>query len=370
MPKRILMLLSNEYRPDPRVEKEARALISEGYSVEVVAWDRLRRRPKRSSDNGLQINRIRTGLVEGPRSLLVNFPIFLTLSVVHSLRASCDAVHAHDLDTLVQGFIVSRIKRIPLVYDAHEHFSKMVESDVSSFLARLLDSIEKRLVPRASLVIAANDMIGEYLSRYSRSEVVVVMNCIDVENVHRAPPTRRDGEIVLFYGGSLEPLRYLDEMIIAVKSIKNCRLRIAGTGRLEELVKRESKIDRRIEFLGYVPHDDLLKEMASSDAVLCLLDPSNENNRIGTPNRLFESMAIGVPVMTTNGTFSGRITQETGCGIAIDWSERNFADAVERLREPSARMAMGRNGRVAAESTFNWAAMKRRLLDRYRSLLR
>jgi glycosyltransferase involved in cell wall biosynthesis len=281
------------------------------------------------------------------------------------LQATCDVVHCHDLDTLVQGFIVSRMKRVPLVYDAHEHFSKMVEGDVSSPVARCLDSVEKRLVPSASLVVAANDMIGEYLRDYSRSDIAVVMNCIDIESVPRASYARRDGEIVLFYGGSLEPLRYLEEIIGAVRSMDRCMLRIAGTGRLEGLVKREARIDKRIEFLGYLSHEDLLREMASSDAVLCLLDPSNENNKIGTPNRLFESVAIGVPVIASSGTLSGKITQETGCGISINWSKRNFTDAVERLRDPAAREAMGSRGRAAAESTFNWTEMKRRLINRY-----
>ena len=368
MPRKVLMLLSNEYRPDPRVEKEAMALLSNGYDVEIIAWDRLRRRPKRSKENGIQVERVRTGLVGSPRSFLMNFPIFLIRSVVESLREPCDVVHSHDLDTLVQGFIISRIKGVPLVYDAHEHFSKMVEGDVTPSIARCLDSIESRLVPKTSLVVAANDMIGKYLRPYSGTEIAIVMNCIDVENVQRASYAGSNGEIVLFYGGGLEPLRYLEEIIAAVRSMKGCRLRIAGTGRLEEAVKRESRIDKKIEFLGYLPHEDLLREMSSSDAVLCLLDPSNENNRIGTPNRLFESMAIGIPVIASSGTLSGRITQETGCGISIDWSERNFMDAVERLRDPSAREVMGKSGRAAAESTFNWTEMKRRLIDRYRLL--
>ncbi len=366
MPRKILMLLSNEYRPDPRVEKEAEALLDSGHEVTILCWDRGRSRPRSASSGGLRIERVRTGRVVSVGSFLLNSPLFCLRTVLRALGMSVDVVHCHDLDTLPQGVFLSKLKGVPLVYDAHEHYAKMIAGDVPGVISSALEIAERILVKGSSAVVAANAKIAEYLRPFVRKEPVVVMNCVDLEEVpHQSSQGRTGGKATIFYGGSLEPLRYVEEVLKAIMANPACRLRIAGIGRLGSSVKNAARISPDIEFLGYLPHDQLMKEMAASDAILCLLDPSNGNNRIGTPNRLFEAMAIGLPVIASEGTLSGEIVRQTGCGVVMAWSEEEFAKVVNELSDPRARERMGRNGRKAAESEYNWGIMKRRLLDTY-----
>jgi glycosyltransferase involved in cell wall biosynthesis len=105
--------------------------------------------------------------------------------------------------------------------------------------------------------------------------------------------------------------------------------------------------------------------MAAADGVLCLLDPGNENNVIGTPNRMFEAMAVGVPSVVTKGTLSGDMVTEAGCGIAIDWSLASFRELVELLEDGELMNGMGENGRRAAEAQYNWEEMRSRLVRAY-----
>jgi len=364
--KRILMLLANEFKPDVRVEKEALALAGAGYDIDILAWGRSRRSQEEHSPN-FSVRRLWVGRFSGKLGAVLGLPIFSLRSLLSGIRERPDIVHSHDLDTLLQGMLISRIKGVPLVYDAHEHYARMIEQDVPTFLVPLVDSFEMALVGKADLVVAANIKIAEYLAPRA-SKVVVVMNCIDISPIVIEIGEKQDTKLVLFYGGSLEPLRYLEEVMDAVSRDQRFQLRIAGSGTLGEKVEVMAKAHDNIHFLGRIPQDAVISEMAKADAVLALLDPRNENNRIGTPNRLFEAMAMGVPVIVSAGTYSAEIVQECGCGIAIDWNPEALTKVIKLIGSLEQHRLMGERGRNAVESNYNWNRMSKILIEAYQAL--
>lgn len=365
MARKVLMLLADEYRPDPRVRKEALALVEEGLEVTVLEWDRSCSRSPRIVE-GVEVIGVRAGRTTNMLSVALRFPLFVIKALFRGLNIPADAVHAHDLDTLLPAALISRLRRIPLVYDAHEYYSAMVASHLPSFMCGLLDKMEAWLVRRADLVITVNEKVEEHLKSNTVAPSIVVMNCI--EPGERRPP-HEGSEITIIYAGALEPARYLVEAADVVRGERGVRMLLAGEGSLKEILKRKACESENIEFLGYLPHSSLIEVMKKCDAVLCLMDPSNENNRIGTPNKLFESMATGIPVLVSEGTLCAEIVKREQCGLAIGWSEREFRRALEILRDPVRREKMASAGRRAAEVTYNWEIMKKRLIAAYGKLL-
>ncbi len=363
---RVLMILSNEYRPDVRVEKEARALVDDGYDVTVLAWDRGHKRPMEEAKDGILVNRVRTRRFDSKLGLAFNYPFFIMALLSSSRGRHFDVVHAHDLDTLLAGTLISRLRGTPLVYDAHEHYADMVSQDLPHGVARLFDLFEKVLVRKADRVVAANQRIADYLNDWTSRPPVVVMNCI--EPPQGMETRQRREKMVVFYGGSLEPLRFIEEALTAVREGDGTLLRVAGDGSLRNLVEEAAGSGRNVQYIGYVDHATLLKEMAQADAIIAMLDPSNRNNRIGTPNRMFEAMAVGTPVLVSKGTLSGEMVESAGAGLAIEWSVSSFQEALLRLADPELRARLGENGKDAVKREYNWGAMRARFLDLYRSL--
>jgi glycosyltransferase involved in cell wall biosynthesis len=364
--KKVLMLLTNGFRPDPRVAKEAEALSEAGYEVTVLAWDREQTFPPIAEYGEVHIERIRTGWAGSMVSLAMRYPLFFAQCVRRALKYDVAVVHSHDLDTLIPGYFISWLKGVPLVFDAHEHYANMVATDLPPWVSPLVDRVEAVLVRRATMVVTVSEGHASYLRPNARSEVVIVENCIEPPKGLRRSVHEGD-DVVLFYAGTLEPMRYIQEAIVALRPRNDCVVKVAGFGRLEGFVKNEEP-SGKVRFLGFLPHDVMMNEMASSDVILCLLDPSNKNYKAGSQTKLYEAMAIGVPVITSKDTYSGDIVEAEGCGLVIEWSEQNFRQAVERLKDPKLRAEMGAAGQKAAVRQYNWPEMKRRLVEGYKRI--
>ncbi len=363
------MLVTNQYRPDPRVHKEAKALLEGGHKVTVIAWDREHARPMKESVEGVELVRIRTGKVSSMARLLLNYPMFMAKALMAARKMRPNAVHAHDLDTLVIGILIANLHDVPLVYDAHERYAKMIAVDVPPVISRSVQCLEDRIIVRADLVITINDVMAEQLREHATSDVITIMNCIDLPDLSNVKVHDEHRTLVILNAVTFEPMRYIEESIEVISKIDDCILRIAGSGRLQGAVEEAAKKYDNVEYLGFLPHAKMLEEYPRSDVILLLADPRNENYRTGTANKMGEAMAYGIPLIASKGTLSGDIIAAEGCGISIDWSEKNFRDAIMRLRDPGLRNQMGQMGRRAAEREYNWGLMKKRLNERYTRLL-
>ena len=290
-----------------------------------------------------------------------------SLSAAKEVRP--DIVHAHDLDTLPVGLLISRLHGIPLVYDAHERYAKMIAMDVPGAVSRAVERFEQFLLPRVDLAITINEAMAAELEKHTRNKVLVIMNVIELPPRSKVKEHRSHEAIVLFNPVTFEPMRYIEESMAAMSTVDHCILRLAGSGRLLPAVEKAAKEHDNIEFLGHLPFNKLLEEYNRVDAVLILLNPANENYRTGTANKLGECMAFGLPILVSRRTLNAEIVEREGCGVSFEWSEDNFRQAIDRVRDHRVRAEMGRKGREAAEREYNWGTMRERLQEAYARLL-
>lgn len=342
---RILMLLSKDYYTDPRVTKEAKTLADQ-HTVIVSYMNR----DKAHSNLGL----------------VRSFRGFYHEMLFEQRLNEYDVIHAHDLDTLPLGLLISRLKGIPLVYDAHESYADMVQDKVPAFATRLLRRLEAYCVRRSSKVITANRQIAYLVSEHP-DECKVVMNCPELNLNPTAP--RNGYHLRLGYFGSLEPDRFILEAIEAVKQVPEWGMVIGGSGSLEPDIIKALDGNERIAFLGRMTLDQAYSTQALCDLQLIMFNDNNANNRIGTPNRLFEAMSLGKPVVANTFTESGQIVKDTDCGFTCSYDFSPFKLLLEYLSNNGPALEeKGVNGLMAHLEKYNWGDQERMLLNVYEEL--
>lgn len=386
---RILMLLENEFRKDVRVEKEVRTLFNAGNEVLVAAI----------SSSGLP------GMEKREDCIILRKPIskFILKSSVGALKVpvyfnfwrrfvadilkkyKVDVIHIHDLPLCRIGTEVRKHYNIKLVIDLHENWPALlgVSAHTNTFFGRILSSekqwrtYEKAYVREADGVIAVVDEMKERISKSGipADKIFVLENTPDSGSINELKYERDNKFFTLIYVGGISMHRGLQHVIDGVRLLipeLPVRLWIAGDGRYSGTLKDQVKklnLLNFVEFFGMVTKaesEDLLKK-ADLGLIPHLRSEQSDNS---SPNKLFEYMAVGLPVLASNCISVKRVLDETKAGKTYVFdSPSDFASVVKELyydREKSKIFAM--NGEKAIREKYNWQQSSISLLKLYSGL--
>ena len=405
---RVAMALYGDLTYDSRVQREARTLAEAGYDVTVVCL-MMGDRPPDFPDNLRVIVRRPPGSPVTPGSANPFFashgrpvsrvvrPVAWLLSYVRGLRSwgklavaaagPVDVWHAHDLTGLAA--VVPNLPRdARIVYDSHELFLDTgTPLKLPHPARRLLGAYERRLASRACALVTVNGTLEATLrERLGLTRTVVV---------HNAPPRwtppdpapdllrdrlglPRDALIALYHGGLTED-RGLLPLVDAVErpEMDGIHLVFLGSGQLhDQLAERaaDPRAGGRVHLLDAVPPDELAGWVASADVGLMPNQPVNANERLSTPNKLFESMAVGLPVVSSDFPERRRIIlgdPDGPLGAVCDpTSPEAIAEAIRSIlqRSPAERAAMRARILRAAHERWNWETESARLVALYDEL--
>ncbi|HEX2063497.1 MAG TPA: glycosyltransferase [Acidimicrobiales bacterium] len=290
--------------------------------------------------------------------------------------------HGHDLPGLAAAVRARRRSggEGAVVYDSHELF---VEAGSAALLPpparRLLSRYERRLAGSAAAVVTVNDSIaGELSRRLGVGAPTVVMNCPPVgtwpllgrdESPLRALlPSPRSRAVL--YHGALSPHRGVETAVEALDRLPlDVVLVVVGDGPLSGWLKAEAeRRPSRLVVHPAVPLGELPRWVAGTDVGLVVFEPVNRNNCLATPNKLFECLASGVPVVASAFPEMTRVVEGTGGGVTCPPGDpAALADAVLALLDEPVpeRMARRHRCRRAAEARFNWERESSKLVRLY-----
>ncbi len=371
---KILMLLSNPFVVDPRVHKEAKALVDAGHEVTVVVWDRRGDYEPEDVVDGIRLVRLHnTGLMRVlPHDLLRN-PVWWRRAYKKGLELyrdgyEFDVVHCHDLDTLQAGVWLKKKLGCKLVYDAHEVFGYMIAIDVPDIIIKLTFLFEKTIIKAADEVITVTEPCKEYFTSITDSPVTTVLNCKNVISSEYHPPHEKKS-FLLSYIGILHRKRFFPEIVDIIGGMENSELEIAAKKEnidLYNIVKHKAEQFDNVTFLGPISYDEVLERTFKSDAIICLLDPARPSARFGLQNKIFESMATGRPVIVAEGNYAAEFVEKNNCGVITEYSEEGLKKAILMLQQnPDMCKKLGKQGLQRAVSTYNWGKQKEKLLEIY-----
>jgi len=371
---KILMTLANSFTHDPRVYNEARSLVKNGHKVTIVAWDKKNENSHFELIDGISVVRIYSTKFMN----LLPYDIFKLYfwwnegykeALKLHLKENFHVIHCHDLDTLPIGVKLKKKIGLSLIYDAHEIWGYMVAQDIPKPYANYYLWKEKHLLKHVDKIITVNEPLKNYFNKIINLPINIIMNCKSLDNIKYKPLINK--KFSLLYIGTLEKSRFLLELISVVQELPDVQCIIAGKGkaRFVEILKNKCLKIQNVDFIGKIPMEEVLPMTKKADVIVCLFDPHSKNNQVGLPNKVFEAMVCGKPIICTKGIYSGKFVLKEKCGLAVDYYRQSLKEAIIKLRDnPRLCEELGKNGFKAAKEKYNWKKQEKKLVRIYKEL--
>jgi glycosyltransferase involved in cell wall biosynthesis len=322
--KKISLSVINDLVTDNRVHKVALSLKKMGFEPVLVG----RVLPESHSvEREYQTRRMKLVFQTGPLFYFeFNLRLFFLL-----LKSKVNVFVSNDLDTLPANFFAAKIKRKPLVYDSHEYFTEVPELIGRPVVRNIWIWLEKLLVPKVDAAYTVCESIAEVYRDLYKVDFKVVRNlpvCSATEkntdpmtSVHRINNSAK----IILYQGALNLGRGIEAAIRAMQYVEGAELWLAGDGDLTDQLKQlvsESGLNSKVKFLGRLPIRELQKVTRQADLGISLEEDLGLNYRFTLPNKLFDYIQAGVPVLVSNLPEMRKIVEEYQIGTIAETHQR------------------------------------------------
>jgi glycosyltransferase involved in cell wall biosynthesis len=393
------------YPPDIRVDKEIKALCSEGHRITILA--------QRIPINTPEFEQLFDDCAFVKRVVVAPIPSFLSrqkkkvtlvdpgwIKAINNfvVELNPDILHVHDFTLLPTTLKAAEKYDVPVVADLHENMpaALQVYRLAKPLLSRLIDAVSKnyylwrwhesQTLRRCCKVIVVVPEAVERVQKYGipESNIVLVSNTED-EATFQVHPEEIDPDIaavyqskwVVSYIGGIGPHRGIDTVLRGVplvnQEIPNLLVLIVGASEVakEKLMAEIQRlgIEEFVDIIGWQHFEKVKSYTLISKA--CLVPHNNfEHTQTTVPHKLFQYMMAGRPVLVSNCRPLARIVNETKAGLVFEaGNETDFADKLIQLyNSPKLARAMGRNGSIAARGPYAWRHDANRLTNMYREL--
>jgi glycosyltransferase involved in cell wall biosynthesis len=378
----IVYVWDADYPWDVRTEKVTLALTRAGHTVNIVARNKAWRPTTEVLPEGT-VHRMPPWKFAGQRiDKQLGFPAFFSprwsrLIERTARDARADVIIVRDLPLCPTALSVGKRLGIPVVLDMAENYPAMMrvlwETGRNTWLDYFVRNpavtarLERSCVQKVDHIIVVVEESADRVAALGvpRSKLTVVSNTPPLARLggERIVSDARHDGVDVVYMGNLEVVRGLIESVDAIAQLKSkgvkTRFRVIGRGRDESLIKQRCAEQglgpTDIEFLGYIEsHREALAIVSASDVGL-MPHRKNESWDTTIPNKLFDYMAAGLPVVSSNAAPCERILRETSAGETfVSGDSAGIARAIEAVADPTVGAEMGAAGRRAVKERYNW----------------
>ncbi len=362
--KTAIVSVINDLVTDNRVNRTCYTLMDAGLDVKLVG-----RRFKSSlalPDWPFRTKRMTLLFTKGPAFyLFFNLRLFFVL-----LFTKADLLFANDLDTLLPNYLAARLKKIPLIYDSHELFCEVPELQAAPIKKKIWQNLENLLVPRLKHCITVNESIATIFENRYHVKFTVVRNIAKSPEEFSLRSRRElglpeDKKIILLQGAGINVDRGAEELVDAMQFVDNAILLIIGGGDVwPDLEKRieQQKLGHKVRLIKKLPRAELMQYTYNADIGVSIDKDNNPNYHNSLPNKIFDYLQAGLPVLATRLPELERIINDYGVGDFIENHQpQNIATAIRRMI--SDNTGKYTRGIKQANAEMNWPAEQKKLLE-------
>lgn len=369
--RRAIVSVINDLVTDQRVNKSCLALRKVGYEVLLVG--RRQRKSPPMDDRPYETHRMRLLFEKGPFFYAeYNIRLFFFL-----LFHRADMLLSNDLDTILPNFFVSRLKRIRMVYDSHEYFTETPELVNRPRVQRVWKRIEEFVLPKLDSMITVCDSIADMFRDKYHIKVDVIRNIpMRLSLSHEDDRTNlglpADKRLLVLQGSGINIQRGAEELVMSMRHLDGCMLMIIGGGdvlpKLKQMVEDEKLADR-VTFFPRMPYREMMHYTRHAELGFCLDKDTNLNYRFSLPNKLFDFIQAGVPVVAAPHLVEiAKIVRHYDVGTFIeDYAPESIAETIKSALEDAGRWNKWRENTVTAAQELCWENEEKKLIDIYDS---
>lgn len=296
--KRAVVSVINDLVTDSRVQKTCTVLTEAGYEVLVIG----RKLPDSLPIPEWNYKAVRMHLLfrKGPL-----FYFFFNLRLFFKLLfIKADLLFANDLDTLWPNYQLAKLKRINLIYDSHELFCEVPELANSPIKKKIWERLEGSIVPKLRHCITVNQSIANIFKNKYQVTFEVIRNIPSKTEFVRVGREKlglpMNKKVVLMQGAGINIDRGAEELVKAMAEVDEAMLLIIGGGDvwkdLEVLIS-ELHLENKVRLIKKLPKKELLQYTVEADLGISIDKNSNLNYYNSLPNKIFDYLQAGVPVL-------------------------------------------------------------------------
>lgn len=346
--------------------KESSSLAKNGFKVTLIAPGPV---SGSESHNGVQVILVPRYKSRLARQIVGAFSVF-----VQCLKVRGDVYHFHDPEFMPYGLALKILGK-KVIYDSHEDLFEDVQSKEylprrgRLLIAHVLRGVEKFCCLFFDGIVAATPSIAQ---RFPKGKTVTVQNMPlkeELFSVDSIPFADRPRQVV--YAGILSQPRAAVEMVEAIGQVGSKhggKLVLMGnfqSAQLEERCKSSAGWNY-VDFRGYQSRKAVAEQMNQALAGLVVFH-AGPNHTNSQPNKLFEYMSAGLPVICSNFPAWRKIVEGVGCGLCVDPTDVNaISEAISWVVDhPNEAACMGEKGRAKVLTEWNWEVEALKLHDLY-----
>lgn len=366
--RKVFVSVINDLVSDRRVDRVCKTLSDMGFDVTLLGR-RYKDSPSLNS-RAYHMHRMHLVFRKGPLFYAeYNIRLFFFL-----LFRKASLLVSNDLDTLLPNYLIHKLKKLPIVYDTHEYFTGVPELANRPRVRNFWKSMERRIFPKLKHVITVNESIAALYSKEYGNDIMVVRN-IPEKSKNVAVATKSelgfpaDKKIILLQGAGINVDRGAEEAIEAMQYIDDAILVILGDGDVvEELKSRAAKmgLERKVQFIPRQVPEKLCEYTTKADIGITLDKDTNVNYRYSLPNKLFDYIHAGVPVLASPLIEIKKVVEKYNVGCFIENHEpRHIAEKMKQMLEDQNAREKWKTNLQYAASELNWENEKKTLIELY-----
>lgn len=378
---KIVMIRSLSGYPDPRVEKELYS-ISKEHNVFFLGWNRYKNSKKIDSKEvdiyGKTIKyyhfnkKAPIGL--GFRKLF--FPLLsywiAEYRFLKGNRLKYDAIHACDFDTVLPALIIAKKYRKKIVYDIFDYYSDAHSCPV--IVKKIIKRLEDNVINKCDVTIICSEKRKEQIRDSTPKKLLIIHNSpiVTDSSIMEENIIEDDGKIKLAYIGLLSNDRYLKNIANVIKGRDDIIWHVGGWGPLDSYFKNLSSYYKNIIYYGEIPYSKAIDIERQCNILTALYDPSVPNHKYAAPNKFYESLMLGKPVIMIKGTGMDEYVKKYSIGKIIDLKcvdfEEGFEKAINELLLDNRWKEISAIAKKMYYERFSWSKMEECLLNMYEQI--